>query len=243
MGGLLVLIRSTADSSDPASSISNLHWRTPYPVSFRSAITSCALVMESRVASAAFQSGNDPHHRVAGENIDFKTRWPPQLRCMRWFCRVFTPDIVRHCQQRIELMPIMPTPQALPRFGSCDQPRTLWTTIDDNAFGTFFYNSCANAVSERIRSIGKRSNHIWVVHCDPSLSKQCRHLVACVFCLRLREQRLIGQGFQRRQQVTVVVPDICRELLFIIVGSGIVWHGNVWCVSATERPRSPSRGS
>ncbi len=27
---------------------------------------------------------NDPHHRAAGVDVDFKSRWPPPLRCMRW---------------------------------------------------------------------------------------------------------------------------------------------------------------
>lgn len=28
---------------------------------------------------------NDPHHGVAGVDVDFKTDWPPPLPCMRWF--------------------------------------------------------------------------------------------------------------------------------------------------------------
>ena len=33
----------------------------------------------------AVASANDPHHGVAGVDVDFKIRWPPPLPCMRWF--------------------------------------------------------------------------------------------------------------------------------------------------------------
>ncbi|WP_236618281.1 hypothetical protein, partial [Rhodopirellula europaea] len=42
---------------------------------------------KKRDASRKFSRGqyNDPHHGVAGVDVDFKSRVPPPLPCMRWF--------------------------------------------------------------------------------------------------------------------------------------------------------------
>ncbi len=41
--------------------------------------------MDSLTQRLPFLRHNDPHHGVAGVDVDFKTDWPPPLPCMRWF--------------------------------------------------------------------------------------------------------------------------------------------------------------
>jgi len=130
----------------------------------------------------AFFPTNGRGNGAAAKNLFFQIPRCRRLPFTALFCRIVCVlRIVRNRRRRHESVPIMSTPQALPCFGSCQQSRTLWTAIDDNLFAAFLHNSFPNAPSECIRPFGKRRKHIWVFHLAPTFSKECSHLVACVF--------------------------------------------------------------